>query len=494
MEHAHQPRNLAWLWSRFDLYGNWISNQFTVGFLDASSYHRGQTATITAQGYAADVQSPTLTVTNVATGTSLPVQQLQISNGVVSGSWVVPATAVVGTYKATISIASGTAKLLPDSQTFTVVGYSVAITTLNLDGQAVPNIKVVAQDQSSTASYSSTSGSNGVANFKLEAGSYVLTASLKGVNIGQTNITVTGSDSFTFTCQLTNLVIKVQNENGIALPFVSLAISSQYGNVSAQTDYSGTYALNSSLTGISYTIQASLYGRVFNVGNETVGSLPAQAIYQFVIVCPMEPVTINVVGYDNSPIVGASMNFIELTNGLFYTATTDSSGSVTAPLTFGEYKLQIYQDSILINETTVKAFSVGSYTIRCTLYGIQVEVSVVDYFGSPISNANVTLNGPSSERFSAMTSGNGKATFSNVIGGNLQVVAFAKGAESSYQAVSLTVDQPTSVQVKMSGYVALGSLLIPTTALFTLILVVVAIVVLVLFEMFMRQRRRATET
>jgi hypothetical protein len=237
-----------------------------------------------------------------------------------------------------------------------------------------------------------------------------------------------------------------------------------------------------------------LYNKVFNTDNETLSSLPAQAIYQFLVICPTEPTTINVVGYNNAPIAGASVSFVELTNGLFYSATTGSSGSATASTTFGVYKVQIYQNGILLNETTVQAFdNPNQYTIRCTLYGIRVEVTVVDYFGAPISNANVTLNGPSSERFSAMTSGNGKATFNNVVGGDMQIVAFAKGAESSYQAVSLTVDQPTSVQIKMGGYVALGTILIPTAWLFTLILIIVAIVLLVVVEMFLRRRRSATE-
>jgi hypothetical protein len=104
------------------------------------------------------------------------------------------------------------------------------------------------------------------------------------------------------------------------------------------------------------------------------------------------------------------------------------------------------------------------------------------------------VNGPSSERFSETTQGNGIATFNNIVGGNLQIVAFAKGAESRYQAVSLTVNQPTSVQIKMSGYVALGSLLIPTSALLTLILIVIAVFVLVVVEMFMRRRRRHAES
>ena len=75
------------------------------------------------------------------------------------------------------------------------------------------------------------------------------------------------------------------------------------------------------------------------------------------IICPNEALTINVVGYNRAAISGASINLVELTNGLFYTATTDSSGSITSQVTFGMYRLQIYKDNILINETTIDVFS-----------------------------------------------------------------------------------------------------------------------------------------
>jgi hypothetical protein len=272
--------------------------------------------------------------------------------------------------------------------------------------------------------------------------------------------------------------------------------SSQTGNVSAQTGPSGTYTLNSTLIDkTSYTIQASVYKQPpFNSGNETVSSLPAQAVSQVVIICPTEQLTINVVGYTYAPISGASLELVELTNGLFYTATTDSSGSATAPVTFGMYKLQIYQNNILLNTTTVDAFSASQDQIRCTLYDIQVSVSVVDYFGQPISNANVTVNGPSSERLSAVTPGDGTATFNNVVGGNLQIIAFAPGAESNYQAVALTVDRPTFVQIKMDGYIVLGPFLIQTSALLTLIIVIVAVILLVTVEIYRRRRHRAAKT
>jgi hypothetical protein len=475
-------------------------SQFSVGFLDSTTYHRNQLVTVKAIGYQSG-QTATLTVVSSSTGATLsPSQSLTAaSDGSITTTFYVPSAAAIGKYSVTITTTSGTPKLLPDSEIFLVPGYPITVTTVNLAGEVVPDILVQAQDLSANKSYNSTSGIAGIAGLTLETGPVSLTAFWKGVNVGQTNINVTGTESVKLVCQLTDLAIVVQNENGTALPFVNLDItytygSSQAGNASGQTGPSGTYTLNSTFVGISYIIQASMYNQVFNSGNETVGSLPAQAVSQVVIICPTEQLTINVVGYTNAPISGASIELVELTNGLFYTATTDSSGSAVAPVTFGMYKLQIYQNSILLNETTVEAFSNSQYAIRCTLYGIQVTVSVVDYFSQPISNANVTVNGPSSERLSAITPRDGTTTFNNVVGGNLQIVAFAPGAESNYQAVTLTVDRPTSVQIKMDGYIVFGPFLVQTSALLTIIIVLVAIILLVIVEVYRRRRHHAGGT
>ena len=65
---------------------------------------------------------------------------------------------------------------------------------------------------------------------------------------------------------------------------------------------------------------------------------------------------------------------------------------------------------------------------------------------------NVTLNGP--EQFSADTQSDGKATFNNIIGGNMQIIAQASGTQDAYQAITLTVNEPTSLQIKIDKYVA----------------------------------------
>jgi hypothetical protein len=152
------------------------------------------------------------------------------------------------------------------------------------------------------------------------------------------------------------------------------------------------------------------------------------------------------------------------------------------------YRARFYKDNILINQTSFEVFGNIQKQVQCTLYGIQVSVKVVDLFGNPISNANVTLNGPATERFSAVTKGDGKAVFNDVIGGDMQVVAFAQGAQNAYQAMAVSVDQPTSVQVTIERFVALGSLLIPVSSLIAVIVILVAIVLLAIVEVYRRKR------
>jgi hypothetical protein len=470
---------------------SFAQSQFSVGFLDSSTYHRGQTATIRAVGYSSG-ETATLSIASASGGSNLASETVTAgTDGVISKTWVVPSNAAVGSYKVTIT-PQGTAKAIQDSQTFSINGYAIQIKTLNLAGELVPQILVQVIDGATSTSYNSTSGANGIASLNLESGTDVLTALKNGVNVGTTNITVTGNATFSFQCQLTNLKIQVQNQNGVSLPFVDLAISYQTGSASGQTDSTGAFTLNSTLTGITYTINASLYSKVFNLGNNTFNNIPAQPIATIVITCPTESITLNVVGYNKEAIPNTRIELVELTNGVFYAATTDNSGSVTNQVSFGMYRAKFYKDNILINQTDIAVFSNTQMQIVCSLYGVQVSVKVVDFFGSPISNAIVTLNGPATERFSATTKGDGTATFSNVVGGDMQVIAYALGGQNSYQAVTLNVDQPTAVQLKIDRYVALGSILIPVSSLFAVLVILIGIILLIIVELYMRRRGKHT--
>jgi len=464
---------------------------FNVNILDSTTYHRGQTVSIRATGYQPS-QDATITITSKAGTVVDTVSATAANDGTITTSWVVPASLDIGDYTVKIT-PSGAQKTTQDSQTFTVAGYSIKVQTTNLAGEVVSGISVQALDGSTNTPYNATSGSDGVASFKLEKGTIVLTAFWNGVNVGETNITVSADATFTLRCQLTNVKITVKNTNGIAMPFVNLNIVYQYqssggsktGSASGQTDSSGSFTLNSTLAGASYTIDASIYNQIFNAGNNTVSNLPTQATAQVVVICPSENIAINVVGYNQEAIPGARIELVELSNGLFYSATTDSNGATATQATFGMYRARVYKDNTLINETNVQVFSNSQQQIRCTLFGIQLSVSVVDFFGTPISNVNVTLNGP--EKQSAFTQSDGKATFNNIIGGNMQIIAQASGTKDAYQAVTLTVNQPTSVQIKIDKYVALGPLLIQASSLITILIILVAILLFALVEIYRRR-------
>jgi len=352
------------------------------------------------------------------------------------------------------------------------------------------------QDATTNVVVNGSSGSDGIATFSLEAGIQSLTAFWSGANVGQTNITVTGNGVFTMVCALTNLNFVVHNENGVPMPFVLLDIAFQYqtasgvmqvGSASGETDVLGFYKLNSTLTGIDYNVTASLYNQIFSVNK--VNNAPVQSLSQVLIKCPNEALTINVIGNNQAPIANARVELVEVSNNLFYTATTDNNGSTTSAVTFGTYRARIYKNSVLINDTNVDVFSNTQKQILCTLYGIRVSVSVADVLGQPIQNANVTLNGPATERFSALTNNIGKVIFNDVIGGYVQIVAFAQGAPNDFQAVVQTVNQPTSIQIKLDKYVALGPFLVQTNTLLTIAVILTLLILFVAVEIYRRKKR-----
>jgi hypothetical protein len=470
-------------------------NTFRVNFIDKSTYHRGETVTVRATGYQPNVAA-TLTVTSVSSGSTLDTASVTSSaDGIISTTWVVSSSADVGDYTIRLS-AQTNSKTLQDAENFTVTGYAINIRTTNLAGQIVPVVSLQAKDVASGTVHNAVSDSNGVANLRLEKGTSTITALWNSANVGESNITVSGDGTFTISCQLINLKINVKNTAGIVMPFVDLNITYQYqsssgtktGNSVGQTDASGSYTLTSTLPAASYTIDVSVYGQIFNAGNNTVSNLPTYATAQVYIIAPSETLTLNVVGYNQEAISNARIELVGLSNGLFYSATTDTNGAATTQATFGMYRARIYKDNILVNETNLEIFSTTHQQIHCTLFGIQLTVTVVDFFGTPISNVNVTLNGL--ERISAQTQSNGKVTFNDIIGGNMQIIAQASGIQDAYQAVTLTVNQPDALQIKIDKYVTIGSLLIPASLLISILIVLAAVIALLLVEVYWRRKTK----
>ena len=87
---------------------------------------------------------------------------------------------------------------------------------------------------------------------------------------------------------------------------------------------------------------------------------------------------------------------------------------------------------------------------------------------------------------SATTQSDGKTTFSNVLGGNIEITANPAGNQNFYVAKNIQVNSPTTVTLSMEKYVALGGALVDTSLLATLLIIILVIVVLVVIEVFRR--------
>ena len=478
-------------------------DDFFVGFTDLGEYHRGQTANIRAIGYQPN-DTATISIKYVQTGIEVHSDTVTASSGgVISSIWTVPSDAIIGEYNVTIT-PQNEVKLLTDSQLFNVPGFPVNIQNYNLAGDSVPQIMIEALDEATNMVYNGTSGDNGIATLSLERGRHTITAFWNDVEVGKIGATIDGAASFDLRCELANIKITVQSEKGNVIPFVNLYIMYEYitskeglsktGSSKVQTDLSGTFILRSVLPGISYVVNASLYGIVFNAENNTIANLPVQAVYDVTILCPSRTLTLSVVDYNRAAIPRARIELVESTSGIFDGGVTNTTGKLTLKVAFGRYRLRVYtENDILLNETIIEVYNDKSVEIRCNLYNIQVSVVVVDYFDNPIPNVSVLFQSVGIETASSSTQNDGSVSFRNIIGGNIHLIAHPKGMERSYEAFNLQIQEPTVLKIKMDKYVVLGPFLLGVNELTSFLLILLSVILFALLELFIKRRNRSAE-
>jgi hypothetical protein len=471
-----------------------VQDSFSVGFTDLTQYHRQDTVRINAPGYQPS-QSATVAIqfNNVVVSSQTVTAS---SQGVITATWIVPSDVAIGSYTVTISPQTTPSKAVGDVQTFGILGYPISFNTLNLADESVPQILLEVLDQATNTYSNGTTFADGNVVLNLEKGTHTVNAYWNEVKVGQTQVTISGNHTYTVACKLTDLKIKVEDKNGVAIPFVNLNMTYQYvtragttltGNASGQTDLSGVYAFNSTLTGISYSVVASKYDTSFNAGNNTISNVPEQASLQAMILCPDKTLTLKTVDYNFTVLPNARVILIEQASGIFYSVTTDNTGTAQVQVTFGQYRADVYTSgNVLLNETIVNALSNTLTQIRCVIYKLPVSIKIVDYFGNGISNVNVQLSRPSMGPLSATTQGDGTVTFNEVIGGNVEITAYLSEDQSSYVASNVQVDSPTTLVLTMNKYVVLGGAVMETSTLATLILVIIAILLFIVIEVYRR--------
>jgi hypothetical protein len=476
---------------------NLAEDSFFVGVTDKSEYHREEVVQIKAVGYQPN-QTTNITITFLSTNktTLLPLVNAS-QQGIINATWIVPSNASIGTYNLTIILGAPT-KLVSDSQLFRIPGYQIQVYTRNEAKDVTSKVIVEALDLATNTRYSNTSDGNGLAGFRLEKGNHTFEAFWKRVEVGEMqNIPIAANGTYDFICELTNVKITVKDNDENLMPFVPLSIRYEYvttrelyktsESITGQTDFSGVFFINSTLTHINYTIDASRYGIVFNKNNNTIPNLPADAWFNVTVLCPSETLTLNITENHRNPLPNASVKLVEQMGGISYNETTNNAGTVVINCTFGKYVVRVYSGNIFLKEAFIELFNDTYYEIYCQLYNLTVSVKVIDYFGQPISNAKVTWQLDSLQD-SALTKSDGLVTFSNIIGGNLQVTVYLPEQSQPFTVTTSFVDSSKTIEIKLDKYVILAGFLVETSTLTTAIIIAVTAILALSIEVYRRKR------
>lgn len=477
--------------------GTFAATEFFIGLTDQNEYHRHDDVNIRATGYQPS-ENVTLSVLNSSQITVM-TENYTSADGTVQTTWAVPANMSIGTYTIkVVSITGTTNKTVPDTQMFTVPGFDVNVTTRNLAGENTSGILVRAFEDSVLVTSGTSDPDGTVRGLKLEIGNYSCNASYRDVLIGERQLEINDSASVFFECNLTNLrvrIVAVKDGSEVSLPEIRMNLTSQLDNRTLTTDINGTATAKSLLPNQTYTLDAKRYEFVFNttVIPTLLENGDPKDWYDLKIFCPTYTLRVNVTNPNagNQPINGVTVRVQESLGGLYYSeATSEGVASFDCPL--GSYSVKVHdvngimlnQTNVVLNTTTVDlAFS-------CKLYGLDITVRVVDYFGQLITNVNITLRQGSWQK-SEIPDPNGQTAFDGITGGTMQVTAAFSGQTDPLVAATTYVDSSRTIELRVEKYTVLAGTLVETNQLLTIAIMATLVLLVLAFEVIRTRLRKA---
>ena len=469
------------------------TGNFTIGLTNSIEYHRLQFVDIKAVGYKPN-ENGTITISCGEETIYPPDENVTATEeGIIRTSWLIPQTASIGVYTLNITSISpnATIKEPPDFQEFTVPGFDVNITTRNLAGEPVEDMDVQTFEEGKSVD-NATSGDKGLVHLKLEVGNYTCDVYYKNETVGIFWINVTQEVSLDFYCNLTNLRIFVKDKTEHRIPEAKLCLIQENETlVENTTDIDGIAIVHSLLPNITYTLNVSRYDMHFNT--TTISQLPTTDWFNLTVICPTLTLQVNVTDTNNQPIHNAIVKAQELMGGLRYEGNT-IDGAVTLSCTFGKYEVEVYASGIKVNETAIDLFENQSLLINCKYYGLKVHVKVVDYFGQPIPNANVTLQREGLSPRSNMTKSDGVATFNDFIGGSVQITICLNDQTQPCIETTSFVESSTTIGIKIGKYVLIAGVLVETNHLTTALIIAAAIILILSIEVYRRKHHKSQKS
>jgi len=475
------------------------TESFFIGLTDATEYHRFQTVYVQAANYTS-IDSLKITITYDNEPIELIPSNVSENEGITTANWTIPANASIGIYRIDVT---PTDKPVPDNQTFTIFSksFTCEVKTVNLDKKPVKGITVEANNTITSSITTNTTNEDGLAFFYLEASNYTFSAFLNNSEVSvPSEISLNETQVLNINCSLACIKIAVKDAGSNMLPFIDINATFTYitranmsilDSASTKTNLTGIAILQNLFTNINYTIEASRYYQTF-----ATTTINLTSTSWFNITCPTRKLIVEVLDRNGSILQDALVKIYDWgvgLSGLVGTKNTNTSGEATFDLTFGRYIAKVYKDEFLLNETSIYLINQPTnYAIYCKLYNLTLCVSVLDYFGQRIPNANITIEREGSVLSSLNTGGSGVARFTKLIGGNYKIFVYI--GETQYEITPLFyLQEPKVVTLKVGSIVSIGGFIIETSYFITAVLILLVIVVFLLAFIYRRLKSRQKE-
>lgn len=472
------------------------TGNFRVGLTNATEYHRFQNVNVKAMNYTSGQHTVRITYDGNTVFESTP----NASDGMITTNWTIPANASLGIYTVTVQ-RKPLPKLVPDNQNFTIVSksFTCEVRTLNLDNEPIEGVQIEATNLTGPVEGVKVTNEEGIASLQLEATNYTFLAYWSAspalpARVGETEwislaSNLTDAKAVNITCPLAHIKVAIKDHQGTAMPYVEVKINFTYigrldyaisDTLLIETNPNGISEFQNMYTNIEYTIQAIRYDHAFETTRANLTSTQ-----WFNLTAPTYRLVVNVFDRIGWPLQDAQVKIYEWSIGLgdqTLEKNTGTSGQVEFNSTFGKYVVSVYKNGYLVNKTTLLLKEQPTnLAIHCKLYSLTLDVSVVDYLGQGIPNANVTIERDGVALSSLNTAGNGLARFPELVGGKYKVYVYLGGKPQEITIVDL--QEPTTLTARIAEVVSIAGLLTETSSFltisFTLLVIAIFLGVLV---------------
>ncbi len=479
---------------------------FTVGLTDKSEYRKTEVVQILAVGYYSNENvTMTLKVGNASVA-GFPKSLFANNVGVLAFGWGIPSDATPGEYQVELNSAMNqtdrTVKSPADQDAFTVLGGICSIRTVNLADQTVADAIVEVYNATSNVylNLAKRTNSSGWAIFNLDQGNYTFKAFFRDVEVGSLpNKIIIADNTFTIQLRLVNIVTTAETAAKEKVQSITVDLKYNYTRrdntsltqtESLLTNTTGMAEFRNLLTNITYRVNAKRYDLLFHNTTLAVDFDPTTPWISLQLTLPDNRLNLRVFDSKRAPAVGVLVKIYEFSETILanplQSFEIDSSGFASSVFPFGRYRVRAFEDDLFLSEAIVNLVNDPTdIDFNLETANLEVTVSVYDYFGGPLANAEVRIERGNNNQYvfveNGFTGSDGSVTFPSIIGGDSRVFIYLAGRPVAV-ATQFLASGSNRITFRLNEYVAVFGFAFETgmfaLTCFILVLIVVFLVLM----------------